>query len=69
MISGCFGCSSRRAALETIHASLQSTSSKTVAPGGCFEGPPNRSRALKLQQLSQPNRFFWSIHELELWER
>ena len=31
--------------------------------------PPNRARALKLQQLSQTNRFFWSIHELELWER
>jgi hypothetical protein len=31
--------------------------------------PPNRARALKVQQLSQTNRFFWSIHELELWER
>jgi hypothetical protein len=30
---------------------------------------PNRARALTLQQLSQTNRFFWSIHELELWER
>jgi len=30
---------------------------------------PNRVRALTLQQLSQTNRFFWSIHELELWER
>lgn len=31
--------------------------------------PANSARALQLHQLGQTNRFFWSIHELELWER
>jgi hypothetical protein len=31
--------------------------------------PANAARALRLQQLGQTNRFFWSIHELQLWER
>jgi hypothetical protein len=31
--------------------------------------PANRARALRLRQLGQTNRFFWSIHELQLWER
>jgi len=31
--------------------------------------PANNARALRLQQLGQTNRFFWSIHELQLWER
>jgi hypothetical protein len=31
--------------------------------------PANRARGLRLQQFGQTNRFFWSIHELQLWER
>jgi hypothetical protein len=31
--------------------------------------PPNRSRELRLRQLGKAGRFFWSIHELEVWER
>lgn len=31
--------------------------------------PPNQARAINLRQLAHTNRFFWSIHELELWER
>lgn len=30
---------------------------------------PNRSRELRLRQLGRAGRFFWSIHELQLWER
>jgi hypothetical protein len=30
---------------------------------------PNRSRELRLRQLGKAGRFFWSIHELEVWER
>jgi hypothetical protein len=31
--------------------------------------PANNGRVVKLRQLAQTHRFFWSIHELELWER
>jgi hypothetical protein len=31
--------------------------------------PASHARALRLQQRGQTNRFFWSIHELQLWER
>jgi hypothetical protein len=30
---------------------------------------PNRSRELRLRQLGKAGRFFWSIHELQVWER
>jgi len=31
--------------------------------------PENRARAIRLRQLGTTNRLFWSIHELELWQR
>lgn len=31
--------------------------------------PPNRSQAVRLRQLGSTRTFFWSIHELEVWER
>jgi len=31
--------------------------------------PPNRSLMVRLRQLGSAGRFFWSIHELQLWER
>ena len=38
-------------------------------PGIDLALPPNRSAVLRLRQLGTAGRFFWSIHELELWER
>jgi hypothetical protein len=38
-------------------------------PGIDLALPPNRSAVLRLRQLGTAGRFFWSIHELQLWER
>ena len=38
-------------------------------PGITLWLAPNRSRELRLRQLGKAGRFFWSIHELEVWER
>lgn len=38
-------------------------------PGITLQLPPNRSRELRLRQLGKAGAFFWSIHELEVWER
>jgi hypothetical protein len=31
--------------------------------------PENRSKSIRLRQLGTTRRFFWSIHELQLWEQ
>ena len=31
--------------------------------------PDNHARAIRLRQLGAAEQLFWSIHELELWER
>lgn len=31
--------------------------------------PPNRSRVVRLRQTGRTRTFYWSIHELQLWER
>ena len=31
--------------------------------------PPNRTRTLRLRQRGQTRSFYWSIHELQFWER
>lgn len=31
--------------------------------------PPNRSRVIRLRQTGRTPTFYWSIHELQLWER
>jgi hypothetical protein len=34
-----------------------------------IELPPNHARTVTLRQLGSTRTFFWSIHELEVWEQ
>lgn len=34
-----------------------------------FALPPNRSRVIRLRQTGSDPRFYWSIHEVSVWER
>ena len=31
--------------------------------------PPNRTTTVRLRQTGAAHTFYWSVHELELWER
>jgi hypothetical protein len=31
--------------------------------------PPNRTSILRLRQAGETRRWFWSVHELSLWQR
>ena len=34
-----------------------------------FPLPPNTSRLIRLRQTGSTPMFYWSMHEIELWER
>ena len=41
----------------------------TASPSWIFPLPPNTSRLIRLRQISSTPLFYWSFHEVELWER
>ena len=62
---------------EELHASrgLPALLLGVVRPGASgtapmdFALPPNRSRVIRLRQTDRTQRFYWSVYEVNLWER